>query len=335
MATSWSRSRSGTTTWTRNSATARRKLVKDKDGKERLLLEDKILGSRAGIGGIGGVGARQGTVAAERWNTRRPQGRLRSARAHPRHGPRRHRRRLPLSEPRPVRRRGARSRHSPPRCAAPTTAGSPITASPIPIACSASRCCRCSRSSRRSRRCASPARSSASAAASCGPTRTTTASCTTRTTSRSGARPRSSTSRIGIHEGGNSGMPTVGIDRFEGRGAQHIISHTMEMMLACMSMIWGGVCERHPEAPRRLPGIGRRLDRAVARPHGPPFRRPGLQRFRPEDPAERPVPAQLLDLLRAGRGQPQARSPNISGRTRSCGRPTIRTATASSRARRR
>src|SRR5437667_4343830 len=52
---------------------------------------------------------------------------------------------------------------------------------------------------------------------------------------------------IGIHEGGNSGMPTVGIDRFEGRGAQHIISHTMEMMLACMSMIWGGVYERHPK----------------------------------------------------------------------------------------
>ena len=52
---------------------------------------------------------------------------------------------------------------------------------------------------------------------------------------------------IGIHEGGKSGMPTVGIDRFEGRGAQHIISHTMEMMLACMSMIWRGVCERHPK----------------------------------------------------------------------------------------
>jgi predicted TIM-barrel fold metal-dependent hydrolase len=52
---------------------------------------------------------------------------------------------------------------------------------------------------------------------------------------------------IGIHEGISSGMPTVGIDRFEGMGAQHIISHTMEMMLACMSMIWGGVCERHPK----------------------------------------------------------------------------------------
>jgi predicted TIM-barrel fold metal-dependent hydrolase len=52
---------------------------------------------------------------------------------------------------------------------------------------------------------------------------------------------------IGFHEGGNSGMPTVGIDRFEGRAAQHIISHTMEMMLACMSVIWGGVCERHPK----------------------------------------------------------------------------------------
>ena len=52
---------------------------------------------------------------------------------------------------------------------------------------------------------------------------------------------------IGFHEGASSGMPTVGIDRFEGRGAQHIISHTMEMMLACMSVIWGGVCERHPK----------------------------------------------------------------------------------------
>ena len=52
---------------------------------------------------------------------------------------------------------------------------------------------------------------------------------------------------IGIHGGGNSSMPTVGIDRFEGRGAQHIISHTIEMMLACMSMIWRGVCERHPK----------------------------------------------------------------------------------------
>jgi predicted TIM-barrel fold metal-dependent hydrolase len=52
---------------------------------------------------------------------------------------------------------------------------------------------------------------------------------------------------IGFHEGGNSGMPTVGIDRFEGRAAQHIISHTMEMMLACMAVIWGGVCDRHPK----------------------------------------------------------------------------------------
>jgi predicted TIM-barrel fold metal-dependent hydrolase len=51
---------------------------------------------------------------------------------------------------------------------------------------------------------------------------------------------------IGLHEGQGGGMPQVGVDRFEGRGAKHIISHTMEMMLACMSVIWGGVCERHP-----------------------------------------------------------------------------------------
>ena len=41
------------------------KLVKDDNGKERLLLEEQILGSRAGFGGIGGVGARQGVVAAD------------------------------------------------------------------------------------------------------------------------------------------------------------------------------------------------------------------------------------------------------------------------------
>jgi uncharacterized protein len=51
---------------------------------------------------------------------------------------------------------------------------------------------------------------------------------------------------IGFHEGGSSGMPTVGIDRFEGRAAKHIVSHTMEMMLACLAVIWGGVCEKHP-----------------------------------------------------------------------------------------
>ena len=51
---------------------------------------------------------------------------------------------------------------------------------------------------------------------------------------------------IGLHEGASGGMPTVGVDRFEGRGARHIISHTMEMMLACLSVIWGGVCDRFP-----------------------------------------------------------------------------------------
>src|SRR3954453_1451968 len=41
------------------------RLVRDNHGKQRLLLEAKLLGSRAGFGGIGGVGARQGVVAAE------------------------------------------------------------------------------------------------------------------------------------------------------------------------------------------------------------------------------------------------------------------------------
>jgi predicted TIM-barrel fold metal-dependent hydrolase len=52
---------------------------------------------------------------------------------------------------------------------------------------------------------------------------------------------------IAFHEGAGGGMPQVGIDRFEGRGARHIITHTMEMMLACLAVIWGGVCEKHPK----------------------------------------------------------------------------------------
>ena len=41
------------------------RLVKDNHGLQRLLLEEKLLGSRAGFGGIGGVGARQGVVVTE------------------------------------------------------------------------------------------------------------------------------------------------------------------------------------------------------------------------------------------------------------------------------
>jgi len=52
---------------------------------------------------------------------------------------------------------------------------------------------------------------------------------------------------IGLHEGASGGMPQVGVDRFSTRGAKHIVSHTMEMMLAAMSVIWEGVCDRHPK----------------------------------------------------------------------------------------
>jgi hypothetical protein len=42
-------------------------------------------------------------------------------------------------------------------------------------------------------------------------------------------------------------MPIVGVDRFEtDREARHMISHTMEMMLVALSVIWGGVVDRHP-----------------------------------------------------------------------------------------
>src|SRR5262249_43027750 len=59
------------------------------------------------------------------------------------------------------------------------------------------------------------------------------------------------------------------------------------------------------EAAGRVPRVRRRLDRAVARPDGPSFRRPGIQRQRPQDAAERNLPKELLDLVRAGRREPQ------------------------------
>lgn len=52
---------------------------------------------------------------------------------------------------------------------------------------------------------------------------------------------------IGFHEGSTTAMPTAGVDRFEDRAARHMISHTMEMMLAAMSIIWCGVVDRHPK----------------------------------------------------------------------------------------
>ena len=51
---------------------------------------------------------------------------------------------------------------------------------------------------------------------------------------------------IGIHEG-LGGNPAIGADRFDNRGAKHIVSHTLEMMLASLCVIWGGVCERFPK----------------------------------------------------------------------------------------
>ena len=109
---------------------------------------------------------------------------------------------------------------------------------------------------------------------------------------------------IGFHEGSTTAMPTVGVDRFEAdRAARHMISHTMEMMLAAMSVIWGGVVDRHPRLRVAFLESGGgwiapwldRMDRH--------FDDQGFNEYRAEDAAERAVPAQLLDLVRAGREQ--------------------------------
>src|ERR1700720_3963299 len=133
---------------------------------------------------------------------------------------------------------------------------------------------------------------------------------------------------IAFHEGGSSGMPTVGVDRFEGRGAKHIISHTMEMMLACMSVIWGGVCERHPKIRIAFLKWG----------GGSTAWTPTSTTRASTIPASRRGQASCSSAIagsRSSRSRAASRcSPTISARTRSCGRPITRIPTASSPARR-
>ena len=75
----------------------RPRFVIDENGKERLEVEGKLLGNPRGIGSLGAVGVRQGTVKLDSLKyARREEGRVRPARAHRRHGCRRHRRRFPL-----------------------------------------------------------------------------------------------------------------------------------------------------------------------------------------------------------------------------------------------
>lgn len=49
---------------------------------------------------------------------------------------------------------------------------------------------------------------------------------------------------IAIHGGGGSGLPTLGVDRFEGGAVRHAVAHTFEMMAAATSMIMCGVCDK-------------------------------------------------------------------------------------------
>jgi predicted TIM-barrel fold metal-dependent hydrolase len=51
---------------------------------------------------------------------------------------------------------------------------------------------------------------------------------------------------VAIHEGTHARAPTAGADRFESRFALHACSHPMEQMMALLSLIEGGVLERHP-----------------------------------------------------------------------------------------
>lgn len=51
---------------------------------------------------------------------------------------------------------------------------------------------------------------------------------------------------VGLHEGAHARVPTLGSDRFRTHFGMHACSHPMEQMSALLSLIEGGVLERHP-----------------------------------------------------------------------------------------
>jgi predicted TIM-barrel fold metal-dependent hydrolase len=51
---------------------------------------------------------------------------------------------------------------------------------------------------------------------------------------------------VGIHEGSHSRLPTIGAERFTTHFALHASSHPLELMMALLALIEGGVLERHP-----------------------------------------------------------------------------------------
>src|SRR4030088_1910503 len=223
------------------------KLVKDDNGKERLLLEEKILGSRAGFGGIGGVGARQGVVAADAMEYK--EGRKGGFDPHAR---------IPdmdldgidaaflypsiglfsgaVQDPGLA----AAMCRAYNRCLADYCKPSPdrlfgvamLPMQSIPFAIEEMRFARKELGMRGGFLRPNPYNG--------------------RMLHHPDYEPfwqevEELDFAIGLHEGARGGMPPGGVDRFKNRGARHIISHTMEMMLAAMSVIWEGVCDRHPK----------------------------------------------------------------------------------------
>ena len=137
---------------------------------------------------------------------------------------------------------------------------------------------------------------------------------------------------IGFHEGAAAGMPQVGIDRFEGpRRAAHHHPHDGDDA-GLPRMIWGGVCERHPKIRVGFLESGGGwiapwLDRMDRHFDDQGFNDCGLK-TRPSESSG------AIAGSRSSRSRAASRcSPTMSGRTRSCGRPTIRIRTGSSPAR--
>lgn len=117
---------------------------------------------------------------------------------------------------------------------------------------------------------------------------------------------------IALHEG-TGGMPAAGVDRVPpGRAAAHIVSHSVEMMLASLNLLWGGVCDRFPDLrfgflecgggwmAGWLDRMDRHFDDAMFRASGGPKTRPSeafaRQCWISFEPAEQSLPY-LLEFL--------------------------------------
>ena len=303
----------------------------DTDGKERLLVEGRVVGSpRASASSGPSAPARGARPPKHDEVRRRAPRRVRSARPHPRHGPRRHRRRVPLSERRPLRGR-LRIRSSPPAMCRAYNRWLADYCKPYPDRLFGVAMLPMQSSTSPSRRCATRAKKLGMRGDFLHPSPTNGTLLHRPGLPALRAEAQELDVSIGIDEGACGSCRRSSLTSSRAAGRSTSSPHHGDDARR-NSMIWSGILDRFPSLRDRFIESGGGwiapwLDRMDRHFDDQGFNDSGLKR-RPTELFRRNAG------FRLSRSRAASRWPTTSARTRSCGRPTTRTPTASSPARR-